>query len=87
MCRLGDGAGRDEPRRSADDNSPLFGTSSAQTSHAAIKAGKLHSTSAQAPVEIGRVAAQSVYDHFAGKPVEKNITVPVRLITGENAGE
>ena len=54
---------------------------------AAIKAGKLHSTSAQAPAEIGRVAAQSVYDHFAGKPVEKNITVPVRLITVENAGE
>lgn len=50
-----------------------------------IKAGKLYSTSAQFPREIGRVAAQKAYDHLAGKPVEKDIKIKVQLITKENA--
>lgn len=52
---------------------------------AAILSGKLHSTSAQFPREIGRLAAEAAYDHLAGKPVVKNIVVPVKLITKENA--
>jgi len=52
---------------------------------AAIKAGKLVSTSAQFPREIGRIAAQKMYEHLAGKPVEKDIKVKVELITKENA--
>lgn len=51
---------------------------------AAIKAGKLHSTSAQFPREIGRIAAQQVYEHLEGRPVEKDIKVPVELITPDN---
>lgn len=51
----------------------------------AILAGKLHSTSAQYPKEIGRVAAEKIYDHIAGKPVDKDIKVPVSLITKDNA--
>jgi ribose transport system substrate-binding protein len=54
---------------------------------AAIKAGKLQSTSAQFPREIGRIAAEKLYEHLAGKPVEKNIKVPVKLITAENTAE
>jgi ribose transport system substrate-binding protein len=54
---------------------------------AAILAGKLYATSAQYPKEIGRIAAQKAYDHLAGKPVEKDIKVPVKLITKENATE
>jgi len=50
----------------------------------AIRAGKLHSSSAQFPREIGRIAAERCYDHLAGKPVEKDIKVPVKLITREN---
>jgi ribose transport system substrate-binding protein len=53
----------------------------------AILAGKLHSTSAQFPKVIGRMAAEAAYDHFAGKPVPKDIKVPVELITRENAAE
>jgi ribose transport system substrate-binding protein len=53
----------------------------------AIRAGKLHSTSAQFPKEIGRVAAEKAYDHIAGKAVEKEIKIPVKLITKENADE
>ena len=52
---------------------------------AAIVAGKLHSTSAQFPREIGRIAAEKAYEHLAGKPVAKDIVVPVKLITKENA--
>jgi ribose transport system substrate-binding protein len=54
---------------------------------AAVLAGKLHSTSAQFPKEIGRVAAGKAYDHRAGKPVAKDIKVPVKLITAANAAE
>jgi ribose transport system substrate-binding protein len=54
---------------------------------ASIQAGKLHSTSAQFPKEIGRIAAEKAYDHLAGKPVEKDIKIPVKLITKENAAE
>lgn len=53
----------------------------------AIKAGKLHSTSAQFPEEIGRVAAQAGYDHLAGKAVDKDIRIPVKLVTRKNAEE
>jgi ribose transport system substrate-binding protein len=53
----------------------------------AILAGKLHSTSAQFPKQIGKIAAEVAYDHLAGKPVQKDIKVPVKLITRENAAE
>lgn len=52
-----------------------------------IKDGKIHSTSAQFPVEIGRVAAGKAYDHLAGRAVEKDIRIPVKLVTRENADE
>jgi ribose transport system substrate-binding protein len=54
---------------------------------AAILAGKLYSTSAQFPGEIGRIAAEKAYEHLAGKEVAKDIVVPVRLITKENAAD
>ena len=53
----------------------------------AILAGKLHSTSAQFPKQIGQVAAEKAYEHIAGRPVDKDIKVPVKLITRENATE
>jgi ribose transport system substrate-binding protein len=52
---------------------------------AAIKAGKLHSTSAQFPKEIGKAAAEQVYLHLSGEPVPINVVVPVESITAENA--
>jgi len=51
----------------------------------AIKAGKMLSTSAQFPREIGRIAAEKMYEHIAGKTVNKDIKVRVELITKENA--
>lgn len=54
---------------------------------AAIQAGKLHSTSAQFPKEIGKIAAETMYDHLADQPVPKDVKIPVKLITRENADE
>jgi len=53
----------------------------------AIQAGKLHSSSAQFPREIGRVAAEKAYEHLAGKPVPKDVKIPVKLVTKDNAAE
>ena len=52
---------------------------------AAIKAGKLLSTSAQFPKEIGRIAAETMYKSLAGETVEKDIKIKVELITKDNA--
>jgi ribose transport system substrate-binding protein len=54
---------------------------------AAIRAGKLHSSSAQFPRQMGRVAAETIYEHLAGKPVSKDVKIPVKLITKDNADE
>jgi len=51
----------------------------------AIQAGKLHSTSAQFPKEIGKIAAEKMLAHLNGEPVEKDVKVRVELITSENA--
>ncbi|WP_417388386.1 sugar ABC transporter substrate-binding protein [Gimesia sp.] len=51
----------------------------------AIQAGKLHSTSAQFPHEIGKIAAEKMLAHLKGEPVDKDVKVRVELITAENA--
>lgn len=56
----------------------------AQEALQAIKAGKMLATSAQFPKEIGVKAAETLYEHFAGKPVEKEIKVRVELIDSTN---
>lgn len=51
---------------------------------AAIRQGKLLSTSAQFPVEMGKAAAEQAYNHFEGRPVEKDVKVRVELIDKGN---
>lgn len=46
----------------------------------AIEAGKITATIAQKPEEMGRLALQAAYDHFAGKSVEQQIDSPLELI-------
>jgi ribose transport system substrate-binding protein len=53
----------------------------------AILAGKLHSTSAQFPREIGKVAAEKFYEHLEGKPVDKDVKIRVELVTKDNAAQ
>jgi ribose transport system substrate-binding protein len=65
----------------------VLGVAGSREGAQAIEAGKLHSSCAQMPMEMGRVAVESAYDHLAGKPVEKDIRVPVKLVTKENADQ
>lgn len=51
----------------------------------AILTGQLHASVAQDPREIGRLAAEKAYAHLAGRTVEQDVKVPVRLITRDNA--
>lgn len=50
---------------------------------AAIRSGELLATALQLPNEIGRIAADRVYDHLEGKKVARNTSLPVELITAE----
>jgi ribose transport system substrate-binding protein len=52
-----------------------------------VKDGKMLASTAQMPKEIGRVAVAKVYDHLAGKRVEKKVLVPVKLVTRANADQ
>lgn len=49
-----------------------------------IKAGKMHSTITQLPVELGSLAADVVNDYFAKKPLPKNVLQPLETITKAN---
>ncbi len=46
-----------------------------------IKEGTMWATSAQSPIEIGRMATKTAYDFLEGKEVEKCLSIPVKLIT------
>ena len=65
----------------------VLGVAGSREGAQAIEAGKLHSSCAQMPIEMGRVAVEKAYDHLAGKPVEKDVRVPVKLVTKANAGQ
>lgn len=47
----------------------------------AIKDGKMSATIAQKPEEMGKLALQAAYDHFAGKKVDEKIDSPLDLVT------
>jgi ABC-type sugar transport system substrate-binding protein len=66
------------------DNATVVGVDGSADGMAAVKRGRLYSTSALFPKEVGRIAAEKMYEHLAGKPIEKEVVVPVELITREN---
>lgn len=51
----------------------------------AIQKGRMLSTSAQFPREIGTASAELIYEHFTGTKVPQDVKVRVELITKENA--
>ena len=51
---------------------------------AAVKSGKILSTSAQFPKEMGRVAAEKAYEVLDGKSVDPDIKIRVELVTKDN---
>jgi ribose transport system substrate-binding protein len=65
----------------------VLGVAGSKEGAQAIKDGKMLSSCAQEPLEMGRVAIDKAYDYIAGKSVEKDVRVPVKLVTKENADE
>ncbi len=52
----------------------------------AVKDGKLAATVAQQPAEIGRLGVEAAVKVLNGETVEKNIPVPLSLVTAESLG-
>ena len=65
----------------------VLGVAGSKEGAQAIKDGKMLSSCAQEPLSMGKAAVEKVYDFIAGKPVEKEVRVPVKLVTKENAEE
>ncbi len=65
----------------------VLGIAGSKEGAQAIKDGKMLSTCAQEPMEIGRVTVDKAYDFIAGKKVEKDVRVPVKLVTKDNADD
>ena len=55
-----------------------------RSSKALIKEGMMQASAAQFPTEIGKKAADTIYELLNGREVEENVLVPVELITGDN---
>ena len=85
--RAHSGPSRPSSRLASSARSPSSRWTARARPSAVIKAGKLHSSSAQFPREIGKTAAEKMYQYLSGKPVPNEITIPVKLITRENADE
>lgn len=69
------------------DSVGVYGVDGSPDSKVLIKEGQMKASAAQFPSEIGRKVADAVYKLLNGEQVEKNILVPVELITKENVDE
>lgn len=69
------------------DNVGVYGVDGSPDAKALIEEGMMDATAAQFPTEIGSRAADAIYRLLEGKSVEKNILVPVKLVTRQNVEE
>ena len=65
----------------------VYGVDGSPDAKALIEEGMMDATAAQFPTEIGSRAADAIYRLLDGKSVEKNILVPVKLVTRQNVEE
>lgn len=65
----------------------VYGVDASPDSKALIKEGMMTASAAQFPSEIGKRAADATYRLLHGQRVQKNILVPVELVTQENVEE
>lgn len=65
----------------------IYGVDGSPDGKMMIKEGYLEGTSAQYPREMGKIAAEVAYAYLNGEQIEKNIVVPVTLITKDNLDE
>lgn len=69
------------------DSVGVYGVDASPDSKALIKEGMMEASAAQFPSEIGAETADVIYRLLDGKTAEKNILVPVELITADNVEE
>lgn len=69
------------------ENVNVYGVDASPDSKALIKEGMMAASAAQFPSEIGKQAAEVIYRLLEGTDTQKNILVPVELITQENVDE
>lgn len=62
----------------------LYGVDASPDAKALMAEGMMEASAAQFPTEIGKEAAGIIYRLLDGESVEKNILVPVELVTQEN---
>ena len=62
----------------------VYGVDASPDSKALIAEGMMRASAAQFPAEIGKKAADVIYSLVDGKQVERNILVPVELVTEDN---
>lgn len=62
----------------------VYGVDASPDSKALIKEGMMQASAAQFPTEIGKKAADAIYDLLNGREVEKKVLVPVELINKDN---
>lgn len=67
-----------------EDKILIYGIDGSPDGKEMIKKGYLEGTSSQQPVEMGRIAVETAYQYLEGKPVDKEITVDVIMVTKEN---
>lgn len=66
------------------DKVDVYGVDASPDSKALIAEGMMRASAAQFPSEIGKKAADMIYRLVNGEPVEKEILVPVELVTEDN---
>lgn len=69
------------------DQVEVYGVDGSPDAKALISEGMMEATAAQFPTEIGRRAADAIYELLAGRVPERDILIPVELITRENVEE
>lgn len=82
LAGVGAAAALDEQHMLGDVK--LYGVDASPDSKALIAEGMMEASAAQFPTEIGKEAAGIIYRLLDGETVEKNILVPVQLVTQEN---
>jgi ABC-type sugar transport system substrate-binding protein len=74
------------PMGTAKGQMIVAGTNCTPDGIKAIESGKLYSSGTQAPVSLGRQAADLVADHLNGKTLQKHVVLDVHLINKSTVG-
>lgn len=65
----------------------IYGVDGSPDAKKMIKDGLMTGTAAQSPINIGITAVEMAYKLLSGEEIEKNVLVPIQLITADNVDE